>query len=478
MRNFPILTILFLWAGVSSAQNLVWTDSTNNDPIQIVNTLVTTSHQNVIFSTVYSQDYGHTGGAYSILRLLDGNTYAVIDSMMIGAPWRDAVMVDLEQRNDTIYGLAYTSTEHSNANEVYLMRLAPDLSVYGIDTILYFSFNAPFKPGSIELLGNTAFISGVSQSLSSLGGHVIRYRLNGGIVIGEYYNDHSSNPLLSILNDGSFYTFGYSPINFVDNSYANSIQIDTRGLGVTEVVEPINDSVFLFAGGGGNGPVIGFGNNQGDTLPTKSRFFPSLIPSIIPKVRSCPSCIAIENPNNAFLAYTHGINGAYPPSNDISTLAIYRYDFKNDSLDWVKTVTTGNKDAIYGTHYSGKLLYFYGGSQDLSVFPGAVKTRPFIYAIDSTGSFLNLPDSEINQPKSCLSIYPTVVDQYLKITSCTALQQLTYRIISINGVQVDSGEFYPIDQVNDLFLGHLKPGVYVIQLINEKQVLSQRIIKK
>ncbi len=476
--RISILTILLFWAGVSPAQSLVWTDSSNNNPIQIVNALVTSGHSDVIFSTVYSQDYSHTGGAYSILRLLDGNTYNVIDSVMIGSPWRDAILVDLEHRNDTIYGLAYTSTKHSNANEVYLMRLGPDLSVYGIDTILYFSFNAPFYPGTIELLGNTAFISGVSQSLSSLGGHVLRYQLNSGIVIGEYYNAISSNPLLSILNDGSFYTFGYSPISFVDNSYANSVQIDTRALGIAEVVEPINDSVFLFAGGGGNGPVVGFGNNQGDTLPTKSRFFPSLIPSIIPKVRSCPSCIAIDNSNKAFLAYTHGINGAYPPSNHVSTMAIYRYDYMNDSLDWIKTVTTGNKDAIYGTHYSGNLLYFYGGSQDLSVYPGAVKTRPFIYAIDSTGSFLSLPDSKINQPKSCLSIYPTVVDQHLKITSCVAFEKLTYRIISITGVELDSGGFYSNDYTNELFLGHLKPGIYVIQFMSKNQVLSQKIVKK
>lgn len=471
--RISILTILLFWAGVSPAQSLVWKDSTSNAPIGIVSTLVTTSQQNVVFNTVYSQDYGHTGGAYSVLRLLDVNSYAVIDSLLIGSPWSDAVLVDLEHRNDTIYGLAYTSTRHSNANEVYLMRLAPDLSVYSIDTILYFSFSAHFEPGSIELLGKTAYISGVASSPQGAFEHVVRLNINSTQVHDEYIRT-GGNPFIEVFNDGSLYTYGLS-FNYFDPNSGHSTLMDTRLYGIPETVIPINDSQFLFAGGGYE-PAIGLGT-KGDTLPTRGRFLPTYPISPWPFIRSCPKCIALKGNEKAFLSYTHGASGPLP-SDDGTLLAVSLYDYQNDSIYWTKTFSTGDKEFIYGTHYSGNLLYFYGGSQDLSVYPGAVKTRPFIYAIDSTGSFLSLPDANISSPKSCLTIYPTLVDQYMKIASCQGFQQLLYKIISITGVQVASGEFYPDQQANGLFIGHLKPGVYIVQLLSNNQVLSQRIVKK
>ena len=104
---------------------------------------------------------------------------------------------------------------------------------------------------------------------------------------------------------------------------------------------------------------------------------------------------------------------------------------------------------------------------------GAVMIRPLLWG---NNDFTVIPVQQLDEPEVHIKLFPNPVDDYLMINGISAMnQELTYRIIDVQGRMLMEGTLY---ESNDLTA--LNNGIYFMVIMSEdgKIFHREKFIKK
>jgi hypothetical protein len=464
MKNTLIL-IITLWANLLFAQSIFWADSTLDFSIGTVDHAVVVDNK-LIFSTGYSNTY-YNAHFNTVVRRADPLTGLVLDSIILGNSSESRLVTEMQVRNDTVFLLVGAQTQSYTDNRIFIYYLKSNLQIMGIDTLSIFSFqNSPLYVGEMQLYKGLMRMPCYSYDRAFL----VEYDLNLSS-IRDTFSDRLNTGCLGIVGfgTGSYLINCLAGFLYVDSNYNNPVKMRSFSGTVGNAIA-LDDTSYLFAAVGG-GPNIGICTVT-DTFPRETRLLPIYDGSVNKQTDMCLNCVQEGSAGEVYFSFIHDL-GLPVPGFEVSTLAIYRYNYTTDSVVWLKTIHNGHRIVSYGLCHSEKATYVLGTTIDLDFFPNQLIMRPFIYAIDSTGSFLS---SQEHFNDNCLSLRTNLVSDQLNIQLCKRFSALSYSIFSIAGKELLNGQMEEYSSA--INVESLSKGIYFIRVETDGRIYTQRFVKQ
>lgn len=136
--------------------------------------------------------------------------------------------------------------------------------------------------------------------------------------------------------------------------------------------------------------------------------------------------------------------------------------------EWFDELCDGSKDAYIGRwkrpdndeHFNGKI-------DEVRIFNRAINQ-------DEVLALYNEPNAVNEICNNNISIYPTIVNDIIKIKSSVALNDAVIEIYSITGKKMGKTEFY---NKNEIDVSYLNSGIYIVQITSNSSKFIQKIIK-
>jgi hypothetical protein len=462
MKNTLILVIT-LWANLLFAQSVFWADSTLDFSIGIVDQAVVID-DDLIFSTGYRNSY-YTTHFMTVLRRANALTGEIQDSIILGNSSESRLINDIQVRNDTLFLLVSSSTSTYTDNRIFIYYLKSNLQIMGIDTLSIFSFqNSPLYVGEMQLYKGLMRIA----SYSYYKGYTVVFDLNTSNILDTLTNVSGCLGIVG-FKTGSYLLNCLGSFFYIDSNHYDPVKMRSFSGTVGNAIA-LNDTSYLFAAVGG-GPNIGICTVT-DTFPRETRLLPIYDGSVNKQTDMCLNCVQEGSAGEVYFSFIHDL-GLPVPGFEVSTLAIYRYNYTTDSVVWLKTIHNGHRIVSYGLCHSEKATYVLGTTIDLDFFPNQLIMRPFIYAIDSTGSFLS---SQEHFNDNCLSLRTNLVSDQLNIQLCKRFSALSYSIFSIAGKELLNGQMEEYSSA--INVESLSKGIYFIRVETDGQIYTQRFVKQ
>lgn len=172
-----------------------------------------------------------------------------------------------------------------------------------------------------------------------------------------------------------------------------------------------------------------------------------------------------------------------PAGDDIAQAKVQVFDIEGNEIGSATIDITGTNTSYQFIYepilYTSDASPVYMYVSFVMAKEGSTPTFGSRLIIDNVVTNLNGLNTDLNDDKTKINIYPTLVETSLTIEDLDHLQEpFTYKIINTEGKLLSQNSINTINSVYTMDLSHLSSGMYFLQIDGNQGTLIKKFLKK